>query len=61
MRTCEDEELGETIEVSRCPVCKNRDNPAMGKLGHKIWFRCQACGIEYNKDDRYAIQGAEID
>lgn len=51
--------MPESMQVANCPVCYQEDNPAIGIFGHKVWYRCVACGIDYCKDTRYAIQGAE--
>ena len=35
---------------SGCPMC-GESNPPMGNLGRLIWYRCQNCGMDYNRED----------
>lgn len=31
-----------------CPACGNAISTLLGRLGNLLWFRCHACGIDYN-------------
>lgn len=35
---------------TECPICEGPDSIGiyLGTLGQLKWYRCQACGIEYN-------------
>jgi hypothetical protein len=32
-----------------CPCC-NGYGLLLGRLGRRLWFRCRACGIEWNTE-----------
>jgi len=37
-------------EWDSCPMC-GESNPPMNALGWLIWYRCQYCGMDYNRKD----------
>ena len=43
-----------------CPVCGGYST-LLGRLGRMLWFRCRACGLEWNEkgDDTWDIDSVE--
>jgi len=33
----------------KCPGCESRFRILLGRLGHLVWYRCRACGIDFNR------------
>ena len=36
------------MTASRCPGC-NGVGRALGTLGHLLWYRCRACGVDFSR------------
>lgn len=35
-------------EPTPCPICAG-EGIALGQLGKLLWFRCRACGMDFNR------------
>jgi DNA-directed RNA polymerase subunit RPC12/RpoP len=49
---CDDEQsdvsMTKEVTICRCPYCGGQAY-LLGSLGKLEWYRCQDCGIEFNK------------
>lgn len=46
----EQETYEDEAETTTCPACGHENDTALGTLGRLRWYRCRACGVDYNVD-----------